>query len=129
MSIGINVCVAETETEAAKLRATVELYYQRLYRGRFSADPLPEPEQALAELGAIPEPVSVKPGSWPARISGSPEQVADMLRIIAEDVRADEVVIQDQIARHEDRVRSYELLASVPGLMVHAPVREVVADD
>lgn len=122
MAVSINACVAETETEAAKLRATVELYYQRLFAGRFSRDPLPLPEEAVAELGGIPDPVEVKPGSWPARISGTPAQMAEMLRIIAADVGAEEVVIQDQIARHEDRVRSYELLASVPGLVSPDPV-------
>lgn len=116
MALSINACVADTETEAAKLRATVELYYKRLFAGSFSPDPLPLPEDAIAELGGVPDPTVVTPGSWPARISGSPEQVAEMLNTMASDTQADEIIIQDQIARHQDRIRSYELLASVSGL-------------
>lgn len=112
-SLGINAVIAEMEDEANRLRSTVEVYYKRLFAGAFSRDPLPLPEEAIAELGGVPDSVVVRPGSWPARISGTPEQMGEMLTTIASDVQADEVIIQDQIARHEDRVRSYELLAGV----------------
>jgi len=36
-----------------------------------------------------------------------------MLEVMAADLGAQEIVIQDRIARRDDRIRSYELLADV----------------
>ena len=111
--VGCCCCRTVTVTLSGRLRATVEVYYDRLHKGRFSPDPLPLPDDAIAELGGVPAPVSVQPGSWPARISGTPDQMVDMLRTIGNDLQADEIIIQDQIADHAERMHSYELLGGV----------------
>lgn len=118
LALGMNVSCGETDAEGDRLRATVELFYQRLRAGVRKRGPLPTPDEAVSELGGVPRPSDVRPGAWPQHISGGPERVAEMLQIMADDVGAKEIILQDLIARREDRVRSYELLA---GALLPAP--------
>jgi len=111
LALGMNVTVGETDADADRLRSTVELFYRRLRSGQLPRGPLPAPEEAIAELGGAPAPSRVAPGSWPQHISGGPQHVREMLEVMAADLDAKEIVIQDMIARREDRLRSYELLA------------------
>jgi alkanesulfonate monooxygenase SsuD/methylene tetrahydromethanopterin reductase-like flavin-dependent oxidoreductase (luciferase family) len=111
VALGINVTCGETDTEGDRLRATVEVFYRHLRSGNLPRGPLPTPEAAVAELGGIPAPSEVRPGSWPQHISGGPTRVRDMLEVMAADLGAEEIVVQDLIARRTDRIRSYELLA------------------
>lgn len=110
VSLGINVTCADSDADADRLRSSVELFYQRLRSGTLPTG-LPTPEEAVAELGAVPRPSQVKPGSWPQHISGSPHTIRDMLQIMADDLGAEEIVVQDMIARREDRLHSYALLS------------------
>lgn len=108
--VGINVSCAETESAAARLRATVELFYQRLFGGVIS-DGMPLPDDAVAELGALPEPSRYVPGDWPRSISAAPGRLREMVEAMAAEVGADEFVLQDLIADPADRRHSYELIA------------------
>jgi luciferase family oxidoreductase group 1 len=109
--LGVNVSCAETDEKAARLRASVEAYYQRLDRGEVGA--VPDVEQALDELGGRPEPTpaSVQPGDWPRQLSGSPETIAQLLEQMTDQVGVEEVVVQNMIEDPADRIRSHELLA------------------
>ena len=120
VSLGMNVTCAPTDAEADRLRATVELFYQRLRRGEFPSAPLPTADESVRELGGVPAPSVVAPSSWPQHISGGPERVREMLEIMAVDVGADEIVVQDLIAGQDDRVASYELLADAFALSAGA---------
>lgn len=111
LALGMNVTCGETDADGDRLRATVEVFYRRLRSGRLPDGPLPDPDRAVAELGAVPDPSRVRPGSWPQHISGGPGRVREMLEIMAADLGADEIVLQDLIGRRDDRLRSYELLA------------------
>lgn len=113
--VGVNVSCAETEQDAARLRATVELFYARLSRGRLS-DGMPLPDTAVAELGALPEPRAYIPGDWARSISAAPDRLAEMLGSMASEVGADELVLQDMIADPADRQHSYRLIADAVGL-------------
>ena len=108
--VGVNVSCAETEQEASRLRATVELFYQRLFRGELS-DGMPLPDVAVAELGTLPEPSRYVRGDWPRSISAAPDRLREMLEAMAAEVGADEFVLQDLIADPADRQRSYRLIA------------------
>lgn len=110
VSLGINVTCGDTDAEGDRLRSTVEVFYRRLRSGTLP-EGLARPEEAIAELGDVPAPSEVAPGSWPQHISGGPRRVREMLEVMAADLGAQEIVIQDMIARREDRIRSYELLA------------------
>lgn len=114
--IGVNVSCAETDREAARLRASVEAYYQRLSRGEVGTPPAVD--EAIDELGGAPDPTphSLQSGYWPRQISGSPSTVRDLLEQMTDQVGVEEVVIQNLIEDPDDRIRSHELIAEGVGL-------------
>lgn len=103
----------------------MELFYRRLRSGNLPRGPLPTPDEAIAELGGVPSPSHVVPGSWPQHVSGGPQRVRDMLEVMAADLGAEEIVVQDLISRRDDRIRSYGLLADAFALTARTPVPAV----
>ncbi|WP_265109087.1 LLM class flavin-dependent oxidoreductase [Halosolutus halophilus] len=116
--LAVNVTCAETDEEAARLRATTEASSRLLRSGRVDRLPIHSVEGAIDVLGSVPEPTRtpIVPGEWPRAISGSPETVRDLLEELTSQVGVDEVVVQNQLADHEDTLRSHELLADAVGL-------------
>jgi len=114
--LAANVACAETDHEAARLRASSEAAYQRMARGAFG--PPPTVEEAIDEIGGVPEPTptSLSPSEWPRAISGSPETVGTLLEEMTEQVGADEVIVQNLIEDPDARIRSHELIAEGVGL-------------
>jgi luciferase family oxidoreductase group 1 len=109
--LAVNVSCGETDEEGDRLRSTVEAFYHRARQGDVRRQPLPDPDEAIAELGRIPEPSEVAPGNWPQHISGGPARVRDLLETMTDEIGAEEIVIQDMIARPAERTRSYDLIA------------------
>ena len=114
--IAANAVCAETDEEAARLRAVAEASYKRMQRGIVGTRP--SVEEAVDELGGVPEPTPATLGSdeWPRAISGSPETLAGLLEQLTERVDVGEVMIQHVVADHDDALRSHELLADGVGL-------------
>lgn len=114
--IAVNAVCAETDEDAARLRAVAEASYERMRRGIVGTRP--SIEEAIDELGGVPEPTpaTLDPDEWPRAISGSPETLAGLLGQLGERVGADEVMIQHIVADHDDALRSHELLANGVGL-------------
>lgn len=114
--LAVNVACAETDREAARLRASSEAAYRRMARGAFG--PPPTVEEAIDELGGVPEPTpaNLESGEWPRAISGSPKTVRALLSGMTEAVGADEVIVQNLIEDPDDRIRSHELIAKGVGL-------------
>ncbi|MCU4972854.1 LLM class flavin-dependent oxidoreductase [Halobacteria archaeon AArc-m2/3/4] len=116
--LAINVTCAETDEEAARLRASVEASYKRMERGVIG--PAPPVEEAIDELGGVPDPtpnpLDLEADSWPRAISGSPSTVRALLNQLTDRVGVDDVVVQNVIADHDDMLRSHELLAEGVGL-------------
>lgn len=117
--LAINLCCAETDGAADRLRASVELFHRRaVHEGQRS--PLVCPTDAIAALGAVPlptTPVSLTPGAWPLSFSGGPERVCELITEMVATTGVDEVIVQDTIACHDDRRRSYQLIAEAFGLV------------
>ncbi|WP_128478326.1 LLM class flavin-dependent oxidoreductase [Halorussus pelagicus] len=115
-ALAVNAACAETDREAARLRASSEAAYRRMRRGAFG--PPPTVEEAVDELGGVPDPTpaSLAPEEWPRAISGSPDTLASLLEGMTDAVGADEVIVQNLIEDPDDRIRSYELLAEGVGL-------------
>ena len=111
--IAANVTCAPTDEEAARLRALTEATRRRLRRGEIDRPPLGSVEEAIDELGYVPEPTRtpIEPSEWPRAISGSPATVRSLLSEMAGQVDVDGVVIQNQFADVEAERRSHELLA------------------
>ena len=114
--VAVNAIAADTDEEAARLRAVAEASFARLRRGE--AGTTPSVEEAIGELGGVPEPTpaSLDADEWPRSLSGSPETLADVLEQLADRVGVDEVMIQHVVADHEDGLRSHELLAEGVGV-------------
>ena len=54
--MGLGVICAETQDEAQRLAASLELWRRRIMRGRDRG--IPSPDEALAELGGIVDPAA-----------------------------------------------------------------------
>jgi luciferase family oxidoreductase group 1 len=114
--LAVNAECAETDEEAARLRAIAEATYKRMQRGVVGTRP--SIEEAIDELGGVPEPTPTRLGTdeWPRAISGSPETLASLLEQLTERVNVDEVMVQHIHSNHDDALRSHELLADGVGL-------------
>jgi luciferase family oxidoreductase group 1 len=114
--VAVNAICAETDEEAARQRAVAEAVYKRMRRGVIGTRPTVE--EALDELGGVPDPTPapLDEDEWPRAISGSPETLARLLDQLADRVGVDEVMLQHAPGSHEAGLRSHELLAEEVGL-------------
>ncbi len=112
--VSADAVVAETDTRARELAAGYALWVRSIRSG--------------AGAMRFPSPSSVDSFDWTDedralvedRVStqfvGSPETVAKQLRVLQDATGADEVLVTAITHRHEDRVRSFQLLAREWGL-------------
>ena len=117
-AVAVNVTCAETDAEAARLRATAEASSRLLRSGQIDRLPIRSVERAIDVLGGVPEPTptDLEPGDWPRHVSGSPSTMRDLLERLTSQAGVDDVVIQSQFADPENALRSHELLADAVGL-------------
>lgn len=115
--LAVHVVCADTEEEAQKQIAPVNIMYQNLSKGILDVR-LPTPEEAVKQLGSLPKLEKYISGSGipPKFIAGTPEQVHEQLTQLGKDLSVDEIMIQDMMTDHQARLHSYQLLASVFGL-------------
>ncbi|MFO0613917.1 MAG: LLM class flavin-dependent oxidoreductase [Polyangiaceae bacterium] len=107
--VSVAAVCAPTDEEAQRLARSGELSFVRFMQGMRDL-PLPSVEEAEAnplddEQRAILEALGGR------TLVGAPSTVAPRIRAIAEECRADEVMILTHVHEHEARCRSYELLA------------------
>ncbi len=112
--VGVNVIAADTDAEARRLFTSLQQLFVKLVRGT--------PRQ-------LPPPVVSMDGRWsPAerahvermtRVSvvGSPGAVREGLETILTETGADEVIATAQIFDHAARLRSFEILSRVHGIL------------
>ncbi|WP_323192612.1 LLM class flavin-dependent oxidoreductase [Halostella sp. PRR32] len=114
--IAVNAVSAETDEDAARFRAVAEASYKRMQRGEVGTRP--SVEEAVDELGGVPEPTpaTLDSDEWPRTISGSPSTLAGLLEQLTERVGVDEAMIQHIVPEHDDALRSHELIAEGIGL-------------
>ncbi|MFB6068980.1 MAG: LLM class flavin-dependent oxidoreductase [Halobacterium sp.] len=113
--VAVNSVCAETDEEAARQRAVAEASFERMQRGE--AGTTPSVEEAVAELGGVPDPTpATLDDEWPRAISGSPDTLAGLFEQLADRVGVDEVMVQQVVADHETALRSHELLADGVGI-------------
>jgi luciferase family oxidoreductase group 1 len=105
-----SVVCAESDEEAERLAASLELSWVRLRTGHPA--PLPSPEEALAyHYSPIEEEIARY--ARRIRIAGAPIKVRKQIEALAAETLADEVMITSMIYDHAARMRSYELVADV----------------
>ncbi|HEV2768791.1 MAG TPA: LLM class flavin-dependent oxidoreductase, partial [Solirubrobacteraceae bacterium] len=122
----VAVCVAaicaDTEEQARRLAFSVRLCVWMAHRG--TPIPVPPVEQALRGLEDSEEPAML-----PARrmVLGSPATVRAGLEAVADEYGAQEVIVVTVTHSHDERRRSYELLAEAFGLRAGERVAPVAA--
>lgn len=112
--LALHVVCAETEEEARRQLAPVHIMYRNLSLGIIDA-PIPNPDDAVIELGGLPVVTKYVPGSRvpPKFIGGTPDSVHRQLEDLTRDFSVDEIMIQDMITDFPARLRSFELLAGM----------------
>lgn len=109
VSVGVPVIVAESENLARKLATTTMQKFLGLIRG--------EPVQGKPPVDNIDEiwtPAEREAVMSRLRLAlfGDPTKVRAGLTELIEHTQADELIVVSDLYRHEDRLRSYELLAT-----------------
>jgi luciferase family oxidoreductase group 1 len=113
LAVAVRAVVAETEEEAQRLSAGWRMAFDLLRRGRLIAVPPPEKAQRYLELHAEEREGS---GEDRRRLTGTPSQVHAEIEEIAAAYGAEEAIVVTITHDHQDRRRSYELLAEEFGL-------------
>ncbi|OVZ58812.1 5,10-methylene tetrahydromethanopterin reductase [Pigmentiphaga sp. NML080357] len=111
--LAVSAICAPTAEEAERLAATADLSMMRTRSGR-TRYPLPSVEEALA-YAYQPDEEALRQYNRTRIHIGTPGALAASIGELARATDADEVMVNTMIHRHEDRVRSYRLLA--PALM------------
>ncbi|MDB5397183.1 MAG: yhbW [Rhodospirillales bacterium] len=108
--LGLNICAADTDAEAARLFTSLQQQWTLLRRG---------------SPAALPPPVDTMEGRWSAMekeglqhalsraIVGSPEAVRRALTAFIAETGADEIMMTSQIYDHAARLRSFEIVAQI----------------
>ncbi len=111
VAVSVAAICADTDEQAHRLAASARMCSQMSRRGTPIA--VPPVERALRHLEEADDPASL-----PARrmVLGSPATVRAGLETIADEYRADEVIVVTVTHSHAARERSYELIAQAFGL-------------
>jgi alkanesulfonate monooxygenase SsuD/methylene tetrahydromethanopterin reductase-like flavin-dependent oxidoreductase (luciferase family) len=109
VSVSADVVVADTEASARELASGYGLWVRSIRSGE-GAIQFPTPEQSRQHAWTDEERKLVIDRTE-TQFVGSPKQVADQLEQLQEATGADELIVTTITHDHNDRVRSYELLA------------------
>src|SRR5690606_10434431 len=106
--VALSVVCAETDERADYLTTSMDLNWVRLQRNEFG--PIPSPEEASAYPYSPLERTIVQ--RYRALVvTGSPDTVRSRILEIVRETGADEIMVSTMIYSHEERLRSYALLA------------------
>ena len=115
--LAVHCVCADSELEARRQLAPVLVMWKNLKSGGLRR-PIPGPDEAVKLLGKLPELRAYEQGSRipPRFVAGTVEQVREQLEELTEDLRLDEIIIQELVTEHDARLRSFELISSlIPG--------------
>ena len=108
--VGANVIAADTNEKASWLATTLQQGFLNLIRGKPSKV-LP-PVENMDELWSEHEKAAIE-RQLGSTITGNRETVEKKLQAFLEETQADELMINAHIFDHNDRLRSYEILAQI----------------
>jgi luciferase family oxidoreductase group 1 len=116
--LAVHVVCADSEEEARRQLAPVNIMYNNLSKGIIDA-PIPGPDDAVKELGGLPKLTTYVPGSGipPKFVGGTPDSVHRQLTDLAKDFAVDEIMIQDMMTDHQARLNSVRLIANIIGTL------------
>jgi luciferase family oxidoreductase group 1 len=111
--LGVSAICAPTDEEADYVATSTDLAWVRLQRREFL--PIPSPEEASRYMYSPMERAVVEMNRL-RHFIGTPAKVASLIRHIAEDAQADEVMVTCLIYGRAERLRTYEALAAEWGM-------------
>jgi luciferase family oxidoreductase group 1 len=104
----VSIICAPTDEEADYLATSTDLAWVRLHKREFA--PIPSPDEARRYQFSAMDRVIVDQNRL-RHFIGTPLKVASMIRQIAADTMADEIMVTAMVWGREARLRAYELLA------------------
>ena len=110
--VGVPVFAAETDEEAKRLATSAQQQILNLIR--HTPSQVPPPVETMAGRWSLAEQMEVQ-RFFGAAIMGGPASVKSQLEEFVASTQADELIIHAQFYRHEDRLRSYEIVAEAAG--------------
>ena len=108
--LGLTICAADTDAEAARLFTSLQQQWTLLRRG--SPAPLPPPVDTMEGRWSPAEKAGLEHALSRA-IVGSAETVRRGLDSFIAETAADEVMMTSQIYDHAARLRSFEIVAGI----------------
>lgn len=108
--VGINAIAADTDEHAQFLGTTLEQQFLNMIRG--GAPRLIQPPMDMTNAWSEYEKLAVQKQLRTA-IKGGPETVKERLNAFIEETQADEIIITSNIFDHQERLKSYELIAQM----------------
>ncbi|WP_030694124.1 LLM class flavin-dependent oxidoreductase [Streptomyces globisporus] len=114
--------VTEDDERAAVLSAPLRMITAQSLRGQ---NPYFPPAEEAARFSFSPEERAVVDQMYDPQIFGGPESVRQRITELVKATGADELMMLSVVEDHDERVRSYELLAELAGLSAPAPVAAV----
>ncbi|RKP57232.1 LLM class flavin-dependent oxidoreductase [Cohnella endophytica] len=108
--IGVSVTAADTEEKAKRLATSQQQAFLNMIRGRFGQ--LPPPVDNMDELWTPYEKAALNK-QFGFAVVGDKAQVKSRLQEIISETGADELIIASQIYDHQDRLRSFEIIAEI----------------
>jgi alkanesulfonate monooxygenase SsuD/methylene tetrahydromethanopterin reductase-like flavin-dependent oxidoreductase (luciferase family) len=116
VSVSADVVVADTDEHARELATGYGLWVRSI-RTAAGAIPFPTPEQARRHVWSDDDRALVQ-DRVDTQFVGTAATVADQLDVLADETGTDELLITTITHRHDDRIRSYQLLADEWGSRV-----------
>jgi luciferase family oxidoreductase group 1 len=110
LMVCIGVCAAETDVEAKRLSSSTQQQFLALRRGRPGL--LPPPVDDITQI-ASPDELAGLDHTFRYSAIGSPETVRNKIKAVLDLTGADELMAASQMYDHQERRRSYEILAEV----------------
>jgi len=116
--VGVNVIAAESDHEARRLATTQQMSFTNLFRG---ARGLSQPP--IDDIDTYWSPAEkLQASRMLARsIIGSPDTVRHGLQALIAETGADELIVVSDVYDHQTRLRSFELIADVAGILPARP--------
>jgi luciferase family oxidoreductase group 1 len=110
LMVCIGVCAAETDAEAKRLSSSTQQQFLALRRGRPGL--LPPPVDDITQI-ASPDELAGLDHTFRYSAIGSPDTVRKKIKAVLDLTGADELMAASQMYDHQERRRSYEILAEV----------------
>jgi luciferase family oxidoreductase group 1 len=110
LMVCIGACAAETDAEAKRLSSSTQQQFLALRRGRPGL--LPPPVDDITQI-ASPDELAGLDHTFRYSAIGSPETVRKRIKAVLDLTGADELMAASQMYDHQERRRSYEILAQV----------------